>query len=280
MTTPRFTALPVLDCIPFGNCPDHPEDCHFFALHLERPVDPLAGKPLWHGWKPGQFAMLRPAGWDLDLVWARPLSICQVTDQALAFFFQVSGRGTRRMAKLRRGDIVNVWGPLGNGFAVKPDTPTLLLAGGIGLAPFIGYADAHPQARNLRLMFSHRSSSECYPLDRLNPAVRLEDYPENSPADRDAFLAGVAAAIRETADRSGLVLACGPAPFLDYVRRHALDVEARAQLSLENRMGCGVGACLGCVARPTHANPVAGEHLLPLRTCVNGPVFWADQIEV
>lgn len=287
MTTPRimpqFTPLPVLDCIPCGPNPADPghlENGLCFALHLERPLDPVAGEPLWHGWKPGQFAMLRPAGWSPDLIWARPFSICQATDRALIFFFQIAGRGTRRMAGLRRGDTVNVWGPLGNSFAVEPGAPTLLLAGGIGLAPFLGYADLHPQPHTLRLMFAHRSPSSHYPLDRLNPAVRLEDHPENSSADRDAFLAGAAAAIRDTAAASGLILACGPTPFLRHVREHALAVRASAQISLENRMGCGSGACLGCVATPTPAHPAAGECLLPLRTCVDGPVFWADQIEV
>ena len=279
MTTPRFTPLPVLDIQSFPPA-DAAGDCHFFALHLERPLDPATSAPLWQGWKPGQFAMLRPAGWALDLLWARPISICEVTDSALVFFFQISGRGTRRMAGLRTRDIVHVWGPLGNSFAVKPDTPTLLLGGGIGLAPFIGYAAAHPQPQNLRLMFSHRPPSDHYPLDRLAPSVRFEDCPENTPADRDRFLADVADAIADTAAHSGLVLACGPTPFLRHVRTHALATGARTQLSLENRMGCGVGACLGCVATPTPAHPVAGPQLMPVRTCVNGPIFWADQVEV
>jgi dihydroorotate dehydrogenase electron transfer subunit len=277
MTTPGFTPLSVQDRIPFGPASNQ-RDGHFFALHLERPFDPVAGTPLWHGWMPGQFAMLRPAGWALDLIWARPFSICQVTDRALVFFIQIAGRGTQRMADLRPGDMVHVWGPLGNGFAVEPDSPTLLLAGGIGLAPFLGYADAHPKPHPLRLMFAHRRSSGHYPLDRLNPAVCLEDRPEHSPADREAFLAETAAAIRDTAAGSGLVLACGPAPFLRHVRERALAANARAQISLEHRMGCGVGACLGCVVTPTAANPAAGEHVSPLCACVNGPVFWADQV--
>lgn len=281
MPTPQYVSLPVLDLVPFGS--SDPDQAHFFALRLERPHNPAPGSPgvpIWQGWKPGQFAMLRPAGWALDLIWARPLSICEVTDTDIVFFFQVSGRGTQRMTSLRRGDVVHVWGPLGAGFAVKPDAPTLLLAGGIGLAPFIGYISAHPRPNSLRLMFAHRPPSVCYPLDRLSGSIHLQDCPEDSLADRERFLDDVAVAIRDMADRSGLVLACGPTPFLRHVRTHALASGARTQLSLENRMGCGVGACLGCVVTPTPANPVAGEHLLPVRTCVNGPVFWADQVEI
>lgn len=275
-TTPRFTPLPVKAIRPYGDG-DNPQ-C--FALDLERPVDPATGQPLWTGWKPGQFAMLRPAGWALEMPWARPLSICDVTDDALRFFFQVAGRGTSRMADLRPGDSIHLWGPLGTGFAVKADTPTLLLAGGIGLAPFIGYARAHAQPEQLRLMFAHRPASSCYPLERITAGVHAEDYPENSLADREHFLTAVSEGIKDMAARSGLVLACGPTPFLRYVREQALACGARAQLSLENRMGCGVGACLGCVVTPTAANPAAGPDLLPVRTCVNGPVFWADQVEL
>jgi dihydroorotate dehydrogenase electron transfer subunit len=296
--TPTFTALAVLDCLPRGpNPPDPPnladlavpEDRRLFALHLERPLDPAAGAPIWHGWQPGQFAMIRPGRPGRpgrpderapDLVWARPLSICQATETSLIFLFQLAGRGTRRLADLRRGDTVSVWGPLGAGFTVEPDAPTLLLAGGIGLAPFLGYADAHPNPRNLLLMFAHRLPSDHYPLDRLNPMVRLEDRPEHAAADREAFLADTARAIRDTAASSGLVLACGPAPFLRHVREHALAAGAHAQISLENRMGCGVGACLGCVAMPAARGAPDAALALPLRTCVDGPVFWADQVEV
>lgn len=94
--------------------------------------------------------MLRPQGWALDMPWARPFSICRVSTNELVIFFQVAGRGTEKMAKLRRGDKVHLWGPLGNRFAVEGGTPTLLLAGGIGIAPFVGYAERHPTPGVLR----------------------------------------------------------------------------------------------------------------------------------
>ncbi len=274
MSPSQFTPVAVRAIVPYGNA--LAEETAFFLLRLEHPG---ARNPLWRKWKPGQFAMLRPADWSFELPWARPLSVCDVHEDGLEFFFQVAGRGTGRMKGLRAGDVVHVWGPLGNGFAVEPDTPTLMLAGGIGLAPFVGYSRAHPTPERLRLLFAHRPPSACYPLE-LCTTVRPEDRPENSLEDREAFLAEVSAAIRETAARSGLVLACGPTPFLAHVRRAALESGCRAQLSLENRMACGVGACLGCVAQPTEAHPLAGKALLPMRTCVNGPVFWADQVEL
>jgi dihydroorotate dehydrogenase electron transfer subunit len=239
-----------------------------FALHLERPD--------WSDFKPGQFAMLRPADWGQDMIWARPLSICSLTQDDLMFFFQIAGRGTKRMSALKPGNLVNIWGPLGTGFALEPDSPTLIIAGGIGLAPFVGYAAAHPRPENLRLLFGHRLPASCYPLDKFNPDLQLFDYPERSSADRDLFLTAAQNNLREIASANGLALACGPAPLLKALRNLALDCGARLEISLEYRMACGVGACLGCVVMPTESFP--GANSQPQRSCVNGPVFRADQI--
>lgn len=133
MSQSAFYDLAVIDNVPFGLTGSQGR---FFALRLERPD--------WKSWAPGQFVMLRPQGWALDMPWARPFSICRVSTNELVIFFQVAGRGTEKMAKLRRGDKVHLWGPLGNRFAVEGGTPTLLLAGGIGIAPFVGYAERHP----------------------------------------------------------------------------------------------------------------------------------------
>ena len=147
------------------------------------------------------------------------------------------------MAKLRRGDKVHLWGPLGNRFAVEGGTPTLLLAGGIGIAPFVGYAERHPTPGVLSMVFGHRLPEDCYPVESLGERI-----------------------------------ACGPAPFLKAVQGFALAAKARCQLSLESRMACGVGACLGCVTKTTEKWPVEEKAGTPVQTCTHGPVFWADQI--
>jgi dihydroorotate dehydrogenase electron transfer subunit len=261
---------PVLSSLTVKKISPHPVggNGQFFVLRLERPD--------WSGFKPGQFAMLRPAAWGPDIIWARPLSVCALTQDDLMFFFQIAGRGTKRMSALQPGDKVNVWGPLGTGFALEPNSPTLLMAGGIGLAPFVGYIAAHPRIENLRLLFGHRLPSSCYPLDKFTPDLQLFDYPENSPTDRKLFLAEIKNNLREIASVNGLALACGPAPFLKAAQDFAHDCNARLQVSLERRMACGVGACLGCVVAPTEAFP--GANGQPQRVCVNGPVLWADHI--
>ena len=234
----------------------------FFELVLESPG--------WDAWTPGQFVMIRPSDWGFEPLWARPFSIAWADDRELRLFFQVVGRGTARLARLKPGDTVTAWGPLGNGFAVEQG-PTLLLAGGVGLAPFLGYIRRHPVPTDLELHFSHRLPRQCYPYDGLSRSLRCAAIRENTPQDLPGIIREIEGKVTEYADE-GLILACGPTPFLRTVRQAALDAGARAQLSLENRMACGVGACLGCVADKPNGTRV--------QTCTAGPVFWAGDIEV
>ena len=267
MTPSSCCELTVLDLVPFGQ---PGSDRRFFALRLSRPD--------WNDWTPGQFVMLRPASFGLEKPWGRPLGICLMRPQHLICFFQVVGRGTGQMAKLKPKDKVTVWGPLGNGFAVEPDTPTLLLAGGMGIAPFVGYVAKHPKPWNLTMLFGHREPLECYPVDSINEHIPLDTLRETVPGDLDNFIYTLQERIAEYAAQDGLILACGPQPFLRTVQKFASESGARMQLSLENKMACGVGGCLGCVVKTTGAWPVEAKRGQPVQCCTQGPVFWADQI--
>jgi len=249
----------VLELSPLGQSKRPGE---FFELTVENPG--------FASFRPGQFVMLRPASFGPDLVWGRPFSIAWADEAGVRVFFQKVGRGTGRLAAMRPGETLAVWGPLGNGFTVEPETPTLLLAGGMGLAPFHGYAMLHPRPTQLTLVFAHRQPVDCYPFERLAPLLRCERIEERSPADLPAIAAALESRIEEF--RAGLTLACGPPPFLRTVQRAALRCGARAEVSLETRMGCGVGACLGCVVRDA-----AGHNV---RVCAEGPVFDARAVDL
>jgi len=94
----------------------------------------------------------------------------------------------------------------------------------------------------------------------------------------DRFIAAMRSRMEEYAGKNGLALACGPLAFLRTVQKLAAHTGLRTQLSLETRMACGVGACLGCVATTTDAWPVPGKTNWPVQTCSHGPVFWADHV--
>lgn len=271
--------LRVVDLVPFGY---GGADARFYALRLSLPG--------WADWKPGQFVMLRPEKWPAERTWSKPFSICLLTKNDLVIFLQVVGRGTDSIGNMKPGDNIQVLGPLGNSFAVEADVSTLLLAGGMGLAPFVGYAQTHPSPWSLKLLFGHRMPVECYPYENFNEQIEAEHFHENGPADREAFLHTVEQHIRDNAAQRGLVLACGPRPFLAAVQSMCSRHGARAQLSIENRMACGVGACLGCVVKPLlggdgrnlSKNPIIKEleSGLPVPTCTCGPVFWADSVDL
>ncbi|MDR1776683.1 MAG: dihydroorotate dehydrogenase electron transfer subunit [Desulfovibrio sp.] len=272
MVDSSYCRLPVLGLTPFN---PHNGQARFFALRLPRPPGTA-----WESWRPGQFVMLRPDSFGLELPWGRPLCICHVTDCCLTCFFQVRGRGTRRMAHLRPGDMVGLWGPLGNGFAKEEDAPVLLLAGGMGIAPFVGYVNTHPKPWNVSMLFGHREPLESYPVNNINEFVPLDCFWEREPGDLRLFLQALEERMSENARFGGLALACGPLPFLQAVRELGLKLQARVQLSLESVMACGVGACLGCVTPAGQAWPEPGKRGRPVQVCRRGPVFWVDQVEL
>lgn len=263
---PAVAELTVLGLIPFG------QTGGFFALRLSRPD--------WPVWNPGQFLMLRPSSFGLELPWARPMSVCQMTSRHLICFFQVVGKGTAKLARLAPGDKVLAWGPLGTSFAMDSDMPTLLLAGGMGIAPFVGYAHRHPQPWNLHMLFGHRQPEGCYPVDSINERIPVDCLRENDPGDLDNFIFSMQEKLRDCAEQGGLALACGPLPFLKTVKTLAGDMRCRLQVSLESRMACGIGACLGCVCKTTEKWPESAQRGQPVQICVHGPVFWADEIDL
>lgn len=253
--------------------------------------------PGWANWHPGQFVMIRPHNAARpDILWARPFSIAYAEGDTVSIVFQAVGRATRGMLGLERGELLTVWGPLGNAFAVSHAGPTLLLAGGIGIAPFVGYIKRHPEPENLRLEFGHRLPLECYPFAECvapdcvpdeagkNSRFQAGSHHERCPEDRARFIATLEESIRDTASRNGLVLACGPLPFLRSVQQFSLRYSAFAQLSLETRMACGIGACLGCVVKKklpaSSARPQTPDAFTYVQTCTEGPVFRADAIEL
>ncbi len=257
----------VFQCVVWGNT-QLDADGLFFRLELSAPD--------WPRWSPGQFVMVRRQDSDTELTWARPFCISNSTDECLTIYYQVLGRGTRELSKLVEEERVLIWGPLGNKFAVEPDKPTLLLAGGMGLAPFVGYALRHPAPQNLSIEFAHRLPLGCYPFHELPAALRSAAHFESCIEDRNRFLALVEDRIKAIAGH-GLAIACGPLPFLRVVKNISAKYNARTQLSLETRMACGVGACLGCVVkrqRPEDPEP------LHVQTCTCGPNFWADQVMI
>jgi dihydroorotate dehydrogenase electron transfer subunit len=188
---------------------------------------------------PGQFFMLEAPGRLLP----RPMSLCQAPPGELAFLLEAVGSGTRALAATERGDEINVYGPLGNGYRLDVERP-LLVGGGIGVAPFpylseqLGRPPAILGFRSDR----HAEAAALVP----NAEVVVEPTLVTEPLSELA--------------QSYKVLACGPEPMLEAVRA----IAPNAQLAWEAPMACGYGACYGC--------SVEIDGVLQ-RLCVAGPVL-------
>jgi dihydroorotate dehydrogenase electron transfer subunit len=188
---------------------------------------------------PGQFFMLSPPGRLLP----RPMSLCLATRKELGFLIDPIGPGTRALAEVVRNQRVAVLGPLGNGYMLEVERP-LLVGGGIGVAPLP------------------------YLSERLGrpPAVlgfRTEEHAEAAALVPNAEIVVEPRLVTELLRPGHDVLACGPAPMLEAVRRLA----PTAQLAWEAPMACGYGACYGCA--------VEIDGVLK-RLCVEGPVLTAE----
>ncbi|MFP4324427.1 MAG: dihydroorotate dehydrogenase electron transfer subunit [Desulfonatronovibrio sp.] len=234
----------------------------FVHLYLEAPD--------WE-YTPGQFVMIRPQDWGNDPVWPRPFSICEQTEDSLRLFIQVIGRGTDLISRLRPGSLLDLWGPLGNGFRYDPREPLYILAGGMGIAPFMGLCKIHPHPEQVTLLFGHRVDIECYPFAELPGEIHKRHIKQETPADIKDFQKVLKKEIQSFAGR-GRILACGPTPFLKVVMDYANEFSADCRLSLENKMACGIGACLGCAVKTSSGDFV--------QTCTHGPVFRSDRVEL
>ncbi|MBP3730710.1 MAG: dihydroorotate dehydrogenase electron transfer subunit [Mailhella sp.] len=270
MSSPLRMELKVIANVPFGQPAGAAQSSRFYALTLESPA--------WKGWTPGQFVMLHPSGGCDGRPLARPYSICRVTSRGLVLFIDSAEMGGG-LSRVKSGDRVIAWGPLGNGFEMPLKKKVLLLAYGAGIAPFAGYADSHPDPSRLFLLFGHDLPAGCYPADAMASRLEMEDMPDTDADERLRFYEAVKHRMQRCGSAGGICLACGPMPFLRKVWRISLDMRVPTQLSLEHTMVCGTGACLGCAA-VSAAKKEGMRPELPLQACKHGPVFWADDIDL
>jgi dihydroorotate dehydrogenase electron transfer subunit len=250
------------------------------------------------GARAGQFVHARTG--DLSgLVLRRPFSI-NTADQAtgvITIHFRTIGRGTEWFTHLRPGDTVDMLGPLGRPFEVDPRSQHLLLvAGGLGMAGVRSLADeAIRDGRAVTLLFGAASARDVYPSSLLPDEVEYVIATDDGSVGHHGFVTELVPAYEAWADQA---FACGPAPMLAALarlaagRRERLGVaklgrkrgggkpdavgspaarrKAFLQVSMEQNMGCAVGACLGCV--------IMGTNGAPQRVCREGPVFAADEV--
>jgi dihydroorotate dehydrogenase electron transfer subunit len=253
---------------------------------------------LANGSRAGQFVHVRTGDYS-GLVLRRPFSIntADVATGMVTIHFRTIGRGTEWFTRLRPGDEIDMLGPLGRPFEVDPRSRHLLLiAGGLGMAGIRALADeAIRDGRQVTLLFGAASARDVYPSSLLPDEVEYVIATDDGSVGRRGFVTDLVPEYEAWADQA---FACGPAGMLSALarlatgRRQRLGVaklgrkrsagradppgspaarrKAFLQVSMEQNMGCAVGACLGCVVMSTSGTPQ--------RVCREGPVFASDEI--
>lgn len=226
---------------------------------------------------PGQFMSVYTE--DRSRLLPRPISICE-TDrekQALRMVYRVTGEhtGTKQFSLLREGDRLSVMGPLGNGFPMEraEDKKVFLIGGGIGVPPIlelakelaceskqiiVGYRDRHTFLRD-----SFAENGKLY--------IATEDGSVGTKGN-------VMDAIQENKLKADIIYACGPVPMLRAVKAYAEEHGIECYISMEERMACGIGACLGCVCKSRETD--AHSNVKNKRICKDGPVFLSTEVEI
>lgn len=219
--------------------------------------------------KPGQFVMAR-CGNGYNFLLRRPLSIHRIaTDLGqIWLLLAVTGRGTSWLAQLKNKDKLDLIGPLGKGFTIRPETQNLLLiAGGIGIAPLIYLAEqALKQEKTLTLLLGAPTAKQLYPQRLLPRRVKCLVATEDGSAGRKGLITDL---LPEFIDWAHQICACGPVAMYQTMAEQLRQRELPIQISLEVRMGCGIGACFGCSIKTKQGMK---------KVCQDGPVFELSDI--
>ena len=226
-----------------------------------------------HGLRGGQFLHIKCGD---DQLLRRPISVAIASldepQDLVTLIFEVRGEGTRWLSKRKVGDKLDVLGPLGNGFDVSQEGRYLLVGGGIGVPPLMAYGESLEWPRTAVLGF--RTKDKAFPTITSRFEQNCEQTyicTDDGTLGRHGFVDGQVREILEKDKGFTAILTCGPKPMLKSVAKAAAEFGVPCQVSMEERMGCGVGACLVC------ATPMKDGSMK--HVCKDGPVFNAQEVD-
>lgn len=222
--------------------------------------------------RPGQFIAIYPR--DKSTLLPRPISICEVKKGMLRIVYRVQGKGTGEFSAYVPGENIEILGNLGNGFPMEKaeGKRALLLGGGIGIPPLLELAKRLPS--NTTVAAGYRDSRFFLKEDIEKYALFFGASEDGSAGTKGNVLN----AVKENRIEADVIYACGPMPMLRAIKEYAKEKEIEAYISLEERMACGIGACLGCVCRTV--NKDAHSHVNNARICTEGPVFDTREVDI
>ena len=232
---------------------------------------------------PGQFISIYPKN-EATLL-PRPISICEVDEkkERLRVVYRIAGTGTKEFSGYEAGDSISILGILGNGFPLEAaeGKKVFLIGGGIGIPPMVQLAKelAHANQKagrdnsNIQIILGYRNE--------LFLQEDLKQYGQVYIATEDGSMGSrgtVLDAIEDNCLKAEVIFSCGPMPMLRAIKEYAAKNGMTAYLSLEERMACGVGACLGCVCKAKEVDHHSFVH--NARVCTDGPVYLAEEVDI
>lgn len=224
--------------------------------------------------KPGQFISVYSN--DKSRVLPRPISICEIDREkgTLRIVYRVVGKGTEEFSKAEAGDSFEILGPLGNGFPIEEakGKKVLMIGGGIGVPPMLQTAK---EIEGEAIIVSGYRNQDLFLKEELESAGTLFIATEDGSVGTKG---NVVDAIRENQIEADMMFACGPKPMLRALKNYALEKGIPCWISMEEKMACGVGACLACVCRSKDVD--SHSHVHNKRICKDGPVFLSTEVEL
>ena len=203
----------------------------------------------------------------------RPISICGIDKEAgtLRIVYRTVGDGTKELSDYKEGEMVKILGPLGNGFTQK-DKKAILIGGGIGIPPMLELMKQLDCDKTAVLGYR---DSDMFLKDEFEAVGDVVISTEDGSFGTKG---NVIDAIKEQGVEGSIIYACGPTPMLRGIKAYAEEMGIEAQISMEERMACGIGACLACVFKSKDVD--SHSHVHNKRVCKDGPVFDAREVEL
>ena len=203
----------------------------------------------------------------------RPISICGIDKEAgtLRIVYRTVGDGTKELSDYKEGEMVKILGPLGNGFTQK-DKKAILIGGGIGIPPMLELMKQLDCDKTAVLGYR---DSDMFLKDEFEAVGDVVISTEDGSFGTKG---NVIDAIKEQGVEGSIIYACGPTPMLRGIKAYAEEMGIEAQISMEERMACGIGACLACVSKSKDVD--SHSHVHNKRVCKDGPVFDAREVEL
>ncbi|MEF2879165.1 MAG: dihydroorotate dehydrogenase electron transfer subunit [Blautia sp.] len=224
--------------------------------------------------KPGQFISVYCQ--DSGRILPRPISICEIDREkgALRIVYRIAGAGTEEFSQKKPGETLDILGPLGNGFPMEEikGKRVFLMGGGIGIPPMVQTAK---EAQAQVTVIAGYRNKDVFLKEELQAAGDLVIATEDGSL---GVKGNVLDAVREKGLEGDVIFACGPTPMLRAIKNYAQEAGMVCYVSMEERMACGIGACLACVCKSKEVD--SHSHVHNKRICKDGPVFLSTEVEL